>query len=66
MRSARPATRLERVKFRNLVQTGGPEFDEEAVKASPLNGPTRSPTARTTKARCLSVEPKLSDKIKGP
>jgi len=57
---------LERVKFRNLVQPGGPEFDEEAVKALAAEWPNKITDGPNDEGAMFEREPKLSDKVKGP
>ncbi|KUO68794.1 MAG: cytochrome C [Alphaproteobacteria bacterium BRH_c36] len=57
---------LERVKFRNLVQKGGPEFDDEAVKALAAEWPNQISDGPNDEGAMFERVPKLSDKIKGP
>ncbi len=63
---------LERVKFRNLVQPGGPEFDEEAVKLLAKEWPNQIVDGPNDEGEVVvdgelrKRAPKLSDKIKGP
>lgn len=57
---------LERVKFRNLVQPGGPEFDEEAVKLLAAEWPNQIVDGPNDEGEMFERPAKLSDKIKGP
>ncbi len=57
---------IERVKFRNLVQPGGPQFDEEAVKALAAGWDNKITDGPNDDGEMFEREPKLSDKIKGP
>lgn len=57
---------IERLKFRNLVEKGGPEFDEEAVKALAAAWDNKIVDGPNEDGEMFEREPKLSDKIKGP
>lgn len=57
---------LERVRFRNLVQKGGPEFDEEAVKALAAGWPNQISDGPNDDGEMFDRAPKLSDIMKGP
>ncbi|MCH9806506.1 MAG: cytochrome c1 [Alphaproteobacteria bacterium] len=57
---------LERVRFRNLVEPGGPEFDEEAVKALAAEWPNQIADGPNDEGEMFERPAKLSDIIKGP
>lgn len=57
---------LERVRFRNLVEPGGPEFNEDAVKALAAEWPNQITDGPNDEGEMFERAPKLSDKIKGP
>jgi len=57
---------IERLKFRNLVQPGGPEFDEEAVKALAAEWDNKITDGPDDEGEMFERAPKLSDPIKGP
>lgn len=57
---------LNRVKFRNLVQPGGPEFDEEAVKALAAEWPNQIMDGPNDDGEMFERPAKLSDPIRGP
>lgn len=57
---------IERVKFRNLVQPGGPEFDEDAVKQLAAEWPNQIVDGPNDDGEMFERPAKLSDKIKGP
>lgn len=64
---------LKRVYFRNLVEKGGPEFPEEAIKllASTwpnqiFDGPNEQGEIATRKGAIIKRAPRLSDPILGP
>ena len=57
---------LERVRFRNLVEPGGPQFDEEAVKALAADWPNQIIDGPNDEGEMFERPPKLSDPLKGP
>lgn len=57
---------LKRVKFRNLVQPGGPEFDEEAVKALAADWPNQIVDGPNDEGEMFERPPLLPDPILGP
>lgn len=57
---------LERVRFRNLVEPGGPEFDEEAVKALAAEWPNQIVDGPNDDGEMFERPAKLSDIMKGP
>lgn len=57
---------LERVRFRNLVEPGGPQFDEEAVKLLAKEWPNQISDGPNDEGEMFERAPKLSDIIKGP
>jgi ubiquinol-cytochrome c reductase cytochrome c1 subunit len=57
---------LERVKFRNLVQPGGPQFDEDGVKALAAEWPNQIEDGPNDEGDMFERPAKLSDEIKGP
>jgi ubiquinol-cytochrome c reductase cytochrome c1 subunit len=57
---------LKRVRFRNLVQPGGPEFPEEAVKTLALEWPNKIVDGPDDEGKMFEREPKLFDPMLGP
>jgi cytochrome c1 len=57
---------LSRLYFRNLVQKGGPEFPEEAVKELAKSWPNKIADGPNDAGEMFEREPKLSDPILGP
>ncbi len=57
---------LERVAFRNLVEPGGPEFPEEAVKALAKEWPNKITDGPDDEGNMFERAPLLSDPILGP
>lgn len=57
---------LSRVYFRNLVQPGGPEFPEEAVKALAAAWPNQITDGPNDEGKMFERPAKLSDPIRGP
>ena len=57
---------LNRVNFRNLVQPGGPEFPEEAVKALAAEWPNQIVDGPNDEGQMFERPAKLSDPIRGP
>ena len=57
---------LERVRFRNLVEPGGPQFDEEAVKRLAEEWPNQIIDGPNDEGEMFERPPKLSDPMKGP
>ncbi len=57
---------LKRVHFRNLVQPGGPEFPEEAVKALAAAWPNKITDGPDDKGKMFERPAKLFDPILGP
>ncbi len=57
---------LDRVKFRNLVEDGGPEFDEEAVKVLAAEWANQITDGPNEEGEMFQRPAKLSDPIKGP
>lgn len=57
---------LNRLSFRNLVQPGGPEFSEEAVKALAAEWPNKIVDGPDDTGKMFERAPKLSDRILGP
>lgn len=57
---------LKRVRFRNLVEEGGPEFPEEAVKALAHEWPNKIVDGPNDEGKMFEREPKLFDPILGP
>lgn len=57
---------LKRLKFRNLVQPGGPEFDEAAVKALAAEWPNQITDGPNDDGEMFERPAKLSDPIRGP
>ena len=57
---------LNRIYFRNLVQPGGPEFPEEAVKALAASWPNQITDGPDDNGKMFERPAKLSDPIRGP
>ena len=57
---------LSRVNFRNLVQPGGPEFGEAAVKAMAASWPNQIPDGPNDEGKMFERPALLSDPIRGP
>ena len=57
---------LGRVNFRNLVQPGGPEFPEEAVKALAAGWPNKITDGPNDDGKMFERPARLSDPIRGP
>lgn len=57
---------LSRIYFRNLVQPGGPEFPEEAVKALAAAWPNQITDGPNDEGKMFERPAKLSDPIRGP
>lgn len=57
---------LKRVHFRNLVQKGGPEFPEDAVKELAANWPNQVTDGPNDAGEMFERPAKLSDPIFGP
>jgi cytochrome c1 len=57
---------LSRIYFRNLVQPGGPEFPEDAVKELAKGWPNKIIDGPNDAGEMFEREPKLSDPILGP
>lgn len=57
---------LKRVRFRNLVEPGGPEFPEESVKALAAAWPNKITDGPDDQGKMFEREPKLFDPILGP
>ena len=57
---------LKRIAFRNLVQPGGPEFDEAAVKALAASWDNKITDGPDEKGKMFERPAKLSDPILGP
>lgn len=57
---------LKRVRFRNLVEPGGPQFPEDAVKALAAQWPNKIVDGPNDEGKMFEREPKLSDPILGP
>ncbi|MGQ0456863.1 MAG: cytochrome c1 [Hyphomicrobium sp.] len=57
---------LNRVYFRNLVQPGGPEFSEEAVKTLADEWPNQITDGPNDEGQMFERPAKLSDPIRGP
>ena len=57
---------LKRVRFRNLVEEGGPEFDEENVKALAKEWANQIVDGPNDDGEMFERPPKLSDPILGP
>ncbi|SFV27434.1 cytochrome c1 [Hyphomicrobium facile] len=57
---------LKRVAFRNLVQPGGPEFPEDAVKELAATWPNQITDGPNDEGKMFERPPLLSDPIRGP
>lgn len=57
---------LKRVKFRNLVEPGGPEFPEEAVKALAAEWPNKITDGPNDEGKMFERPARLADAILGP
>lgn len=57
---------LNRVAFRNLVEKGGPEFPEEAVKALAAEWPNQIVDGPNDEGKMFERPAKLSDRMMGP
>lgn len=57
---------LKRIYFRNLVQPGGPEFPEEAVKGLAASWPNKITDGPDDEGKMFERPAKLSDPIRGP
>lgn len=57
---------LSRVRFRNLVEPGGPEFPEEAVKALAAEWPNQITDGPDDDGKMFERPAKLFDPIRGP
>ena len=57
---------LNRVAFRNLVERGGPQFPEEAVKELARNWPNKVLDGPNDEGKMFEREPRLSDPVLGP
>jgi ubiquinol-cytochrome c reductase cytochrome c1 subunit len=57
---------LKRLAFRNLVQPGGPEFPEDAVKALAASWPNQITDGPNDQGKMFERPPLLSDPILGP
>jgi len=57
---------LKRVRFRNLVERGGPEFPEDAVKTLAAGWPNKVVDGPDDQGKMFEREPKLFDPILGP
>jgi ubiquinol-cytochrome c reductase cytochrome c1 subunit len=57
---------LNRIFFRNLVQPGGPEFPEEAVKALAAGWPNQITDGPNDEGQMFERPAKLSDPMRGP
>ncbi len=57
---------LSRVNFRNLVQPGGPEFPEEAIKALAAEWPNQITDGPNDEGKMFERPARLSDPIRGP
>ena len=57
---------MNRLSFRNLVQPGGPEFPEEAVKGLAANWPNKITDGPNEAGAMFERPAKLSDRILGP
>lgn len=57
---------LKRVRFRNLVEHGGPEFPEESVKALANEWPNKIVDGPNDEGKMFDREPKLFDPMIGP
>lgn len=57
---------LSRIYFRNLVQPGGPEFPEEAVKTLAASWPNKITDGPNDEGQMFDRAPGLPDPIRGP
>jgi ubiquinol-cytochrome c reductase cytochrome c1 subunit len=57
---------LSRVSFRNLVQPGGPQFPEEAVKALAAEWPNKISDGPNDEGKMFERPARLSDPMRGP
>lgn len=57
---------LSRIYFRNLVQPGGPEFPEEAVKTLAAEWPNQITDGPDDEGKMFERPARLSDPIRGP
>lgn len=57
---------MKRLAFRNLVQPGGPEFPEDAVKALAASWNNKITDGPDEKGKMFERAPKLSDPMLGP
>jgi ubiquinol-cytochrome c reductase cytochrome c1 subunit len=57
---------LDRLSFRNLVQPGGPEFPEAAVKQLAAEWPNQITDGPNAEGKMFERPPLLSDPIRGP
>ncbi len=57
---------LNRVAFRNLVERGGPQFPEEAIKELARNWPNKVLDGPNDEGKMFEREPRLSDPVLGP
>ena len=57
---------MKRLSFRNLVQRGGPEFPEEAVKTLAAEWPNQIMDGPNDDGKMFERPAKLSDPIRGP
>ncbi|MEQ1652278.1 MAG: cytochrome c1 [Hyphomicrobium sp.] len=57
---------LNRINFRNLVQPGGPEFSEEAVKALAAAWPNQITDGPNDEGKMFERPARLSDPMRGP
>jgi cytochrome c1 len=57
---------LGRVSWRNLVQPGGPEFPEEAIKALAKEWPNKTPDGPNDAGEMFERDAGLPDRILGP
>jgi ubiquinol-cytochrome c reductase cytochrome c1 subunit len=57
---------LNGVAFRNLVEPGGPQFPEEAVKELARNWPNKVLDGPNDEGKMFEREPRLSDPVLGP
>jgi ubiquinol-cytochrome c reductase cytochrome c1 subunit len=57
---------LKRLYFRNLVQPGGPEFPEDAVKQLAASWPNQITDGPNDEGKMFERPPLLSDPIRGP
>jgi cytochrome c1 len=57
---------LDRISFRNLVQPGGPQFPEDAVKALAAEWPNQITDGPNAEGKMFERPAKLPDPIRGP